>query len=173
MVLGKDSMRANQSYTVMPYKDNIYMRWMTRADLNSVLNIDWQHRENMWTEGDFLKSLNQRNCVCMVATNLEKAYGFIVYELNKKSISIVNFGVHADFQRGGIGSMMLSKLIDKLKSLKRDSINCYVRESNLIGQLFLKENGFKAIAVEKNYFQDISPFEEKIEDGYLFEYNLV
>jgi ribosomal-protein-alanine N-acetyltransferase len=137
---------------------------MIRRDMPEVLAIEGENFEFPWLEDDFIRSLRQRNCIGMVAEHEDRIVGFMIYELHKTRIHVLNFAVASDFQRQGVGSQMLAKLTAKLSSQRRTRIVLEVRETNLSAQLFFRENGFRAVSVLKNYYAD-SP-----EDAYLMQF---
>jgi [ribosomal protein S18]-alanine N-acetyltransferase len=117
-----------------------------------------------WTEEDFLRCLRQRNCIGMVAESGEKVIGFMIYELHKAKLHILNFAVHSDWRRQSVGSQMVAKLISKLSSHRRTRITLEVRETNLSAQVFFGKQGFKAMRVLRAFYEDSG------EDAYLMEY---
>lgn len=149
-------------------KEPVYVRWMIRADMTHTLLIEKGCFEFPWTEEDFVKCLKQRNCIGMVAER-QKTFGriggFMLYELHKKRMHLLNFAVDPSLHRSGIGRQMISRLVDKLSDERRTSITCEVRESNLPAQLFLKRMGFKATLVLKGFYEETPQ-----EDAYLFRY---
>jgi ribosomal-protein-alanine N-acetyltransferase len=144
----------------------VHIRWMIRRDMPEVLNIEQQSFEYAWTEEDFLRCLRQRNCIGMVAEQGEKVIGFMIYELHKAKLHILNFAVSPAFRRFGVGSQMVGKLVGKLSSHRRTKITLEVRESNLSAQLFFRAQAFKAVRVLRHYYEDSG------EDAYLLNYCL-
>ena len=51
-----------------------------------------------------------------------KLSGFMIYELHKSRLHIINFAVHAEFRRRRIGTQMITKLIGKLSHQRRTRI---------------------------------------------------
>src|SRR5262249_23385369 len=90
--------------------------------------------------------------------------GFMIYELHKAKLHILNFAVHPDWRRLGVGSQMVAKLIGKLSSHRRTRITLEVRETNLAAQLFFSKQGFRAIKVLRAYYEDSG------EDAFLMQY---
>lgn len=119
--------------------------------------------EYSWTEDDFLRCLRQRNCIGMVAEQGETIHGFMIYELHRSRLHVLNFAVHPSARRRGIGSMMVDKLVDKLVSHHRQKITLAVRERNLEAQMFFRSHGFQATRLLRNYYEDSG------EDAYLME----
>ncbi|MCA9218598.1 MAG: ribosomal protein S18-alanine N-acetyltransferase [Planctomycetales bacterium] len=141
----------------------VHIRWMIRRDMPEILEIERASFEFPWTETDFVRSLRQRNCIGMVAECNERIVGFMIYELHKTRLHILNFAVHPDHRRCGIGSKMTGKLVSKLSNQKRTRILLEVRETNLMAQLFFRKVGFRAISVLRDFYDD------SVEDAYLME----
>src|SRR3954454_1662278 len=100
----------------------------------------------------------------MVAEQGEKVVGFMIYELHKNKLHILNFAVHPGCRRAGVGSQMVAKLISKLSSHRRTRITLEVRETNLGAQLFFSKQTFRATRVLRAYYEDSG------EDAFLMEY---
>src|SRR4051794_28080383 len=132
----------------------VHIRWMIRRDMPEVLQIESQCFEFAWTEEDFLRCLRQRNCIGMVAEHGEKVVGFMIYELHKNKLHILNFAVSAQWRRRGVGAQMIAKLISKLSSHRRTRITLEVRETNLAAQLFFSKQEFKAVRVLRAFYGD-------------------
>jgi [ribosomal protein S18]-alanine N-acetyltransferase len=143
----------------------VHIRWMIRRDMPEVLQTEEESFDFSWTEEDFLRCLRQRNCIGMVAEHGEKVVGFMIYELHKTKLHILNFAVSPDHRRYGIGKQMIGKLIGKLSSHRRTKISLAVRESNLCAQLFFRAQDFRAVKVLRNYYEDSG------EDAYLMQYH--
>ena len=142
----------------------VHIRWMIRRDMPSVLAIEQNCFEFAWTEEDFIRCLRQRNCIGMVAEMDDQIVGFMIYELHKNRLHILNFAVHSDHRRNGVGNAMCSKLFGKLSHERRNRIMLEVRETNLEAQLFFKNLGFRAISVLRDFYDDT------VEDAYLMQY---
>ncbi len=81
----------------------VHIRWMIRRDMPSVLAIEQECFEFPWYEDDFVRCLRQRNCIGMVAEASERVVGFMIYELHKHRLHVLNFAVHEHFRRRGVG----------------------------------------------------------------------
>jgi len=142
----------------------VHIRWMIRRDMDQVLEIERQAFEFPWTEDDFVRCLRQRNCIGMVAEHDDQVVGFMVYELHKNRLHVLNFAVHEAFRRRGVGEQMMEKLVAKLSGKRRTRILLEVRETNLPAQLFFRTLKFRAIAVLRDFYDDTT------EDAYLMQY---
>lgn len=147
----------------------VNIRWMIRRDMAEVLDIERHSFEFPWFEEDFIRCLRQRNCIGMVAEHGERVVGFMVYELHKRRIHVLNFAVHEDRRRRGVGRQMIEKLLGKLGVhglIDRVAITLEIRESNLSAQLFFASHGFRATEVLRGWYEDSD------EDAYLFRYRI-
>ncbi|HTN76438.1 MAG TPA: ribosomal protein S18-alanine N-acetyltransferase [Pirellulaceae bacterium] len=138
---------------------------MIRRDMPEVLGIEGHAFEFPWSEDDFIRCLRQRNCIGMVAERDERIVGFMIYELHKNRLHVLNFAVHPEFRRSGVGGQMAAKLMGKLSPQRRSRIMLEVRETNLDAQLFFRDLGFRAISVLRDFYDDTT------EDAYLMEFH--
>ena len=144
----------------------VQIRWLIRRDMTDVLRIEEESFEFAWSEEDFLTCLRQRNCIGMVAECDQQIVGFMIYELHKSRLSVLNFAVAPECRRQGVGTQMAQKLVDKLSQQRRNEIVLEVRETNLAAQLFFKEHGFKAVKILRSHYDDTT------EDAYVMRYRM-
>lgn len=142
----------------------IQLRWMIRRDMPEVLSIEQEAFEFPWSDEDFTRCLRQRNCIGMVAEVGDSVVAFMIYELHRTRLHVLNFAVRRSHRRLGIGSQMMGKLFAKLSVERRDRILLEVRERNLPAQVFFRSLGYRAISVLKDFYEDST------EDAYLMQY---
>ena len=147
-------------------KLRVHIRWMIRRDMPEVLGAERASFEYAWTEEDFLRCLRQRNCIGMVAETDERVVGFMIYELHKSRLHVLNFAVHPHARRTGIGGQMVAKLVNKLSTHRRLKITLAVRERNLAAQVFFRSHDFRATKVLRTYYEDSG------EDAFQMEYRV-
>jgi ribosomal-protein-alanine N-acetyltransferase len=102
----------------------------------------------------------------MVAEVDDRVVGFMIYELHKNKLHILNFAVHPLARRTGIGGQMVAKLVNKLSTHRRQKITLAVRERNLAAQVFFRVHDFRATRVLRNYYEDSG------EDAFQMEYRV-
>jgi ribosomal-protein-alanine N-acetyltransferase len=144
----------------------VLIRWMIRRDMPEVIAIEDESFEFPWLEEDFIRCLRERNCIGKVAEHEDRVVGVMVYELHDTRIHLLNFAVASDYRRRGVGSQMAAELIAKLSSQRRSRIVVEVPETNLAGQLWLREMGFRADAVLRDFYCD------RDEDAFVMAYQL-
>ncbi len=137
-----------------------HQRWMIRHDMHEVLDIENKSFEYPWQEEDFIRALRQRNCIGMVAELDDKVVGYMIYELHKTRLHLLNMAVDPEYRRQGIGTDIVEKLAAKLSAQRRSSLGLKVCESNLPAQQFFRTCGLKAVGTSRNFY------EESGEDAY-------
>jgi ribosomal-protein-alanine N-acetyltransferase len=142
----------------------VHIRWMIRRDMPEVLAIEKHCFEFPWHDEDFIRCLRQRNCIGMVAEAAERVVGFMIYELHKSRLHILNFAVHENFRRRSVGRQMAKKLVGKLSRERRSRVMLEIRETNLPAQLFFRSLGFRAVSVLREFYEDTP------EDAYLMQF---
>lgn len=135
--------------------------------MEEVLEIERESFDVHWSEEDFLTCLRQRNCIGLVAETESRVVGFMIYELHKSHLEILNFAVASEHRRQGVGRQMIDKLVSKLSQQHRSEISLDVRETNLAAQLFFSNQNFRAIRILKNHYFDTD------EDAYRMAFQLV
>jgi ribosomal-protein-alanine N-acetyltransferase len=136
-------------------------------DLPEVLLIEKCCFPDPWTEQDFRYQLRQRNCIGMVVEDRGIVVGYMVYELHKSELRLLNIAADPDFQRQGVGKLMIKRLKDKLSQQRRERVCLEVIESNVAAQVFFRSMGFVATSVLRNWFEDLGM------DAYHLVYSLV
>lgn len=142
----------------------VHIRWMIRRDMAEVLQIENEGFEFPWSEEDFIRCLRQRNCIGMIAEHEDHVIGFMIYELHRTRLHLLNFAVAKELRRRRVGSQMLAKLLAKLSTQRRTRIALEVRETNLPAQLFFRSMDFRAVSVLRDFYDDTT------EDAYLMQY---
>ena len=142
----------------------VSIRWMLRRDMEEVLEIENECFEFAWVEDDFMRCLRQRNCIGMVAEYQGRVVGFMIYELLKTKIHLLNVATFSEFRRKGVGTQLVAKLIAKLGNQRRSRITLEVRETNLPAQVFLRSLGFLAVDILRDFYDETN------EDAYQMVY---
>ncbi len=145
----------------------VHIREMIRRDMPEVLSIESRAFDFPWREEEFIRSLRQRNRIGMVAESNQRIVGFMVYELHKNRLHILNLAVDYDFRKMSVGRQMIDKLKRKLSFVsfdRRARIMLELRETNVDGCMFVKSQGFRAVRIMRDFYKDIA------EDAYLFQF---
>ncbi len=144
----------------------VHIRWMIRRDMEEVLDIERYSFPNPWPESEFIGHLKSKRTIGMVAEVGNEIVGYMLYELYKTRISVVNFAVASPHRRQRVGRQMIDKLIGKLCKERRNKITLEVSEWNLDAQLFFRSAGFGAVGILHGIY------DEHDFDAYAMEYTL-
>jgi ribosomal-protein-alanine N-acetyltransferase len=150
------------------------MRWMNIRDVGQVSQIEKHSNETYWCQEDFYNTLNHPDIINYVVIDENDVVAYVVLSLFENEIEILNFNVHKDYRRRGIGTSLMDYLKTKLvKQWQRNKLRIEVRETNIDAQEFLKINKFIATNVLKDWFKDeVSEDVIKKEDAYLFYFKV-
>ena len=125
----------------------IHIRWMIRRDMPEVLAIESESFEFPWWEERFLALPAAAQLHRHGGRAGRPGVGFMIYELHKIAAARSEFRGAFTISRSGVGSHMVTKLIGKLSTQRRNRILLEVRETNLAAQLFFRNSGFRAVSV--------------------------
>ncbi len=152
-------------------KHEYHIRWMIRRDLEDVVRIERAcFAQFPWDEDYFTRTLRTRNRIGMTAeasfAGSLKIVGYMVYEMHRDRLVVLNFATDPRFQRSGVGTAMVDKLKAKLSTNpgRRTCIALEVRESNLDGLNFFKSQGFRAVKLLRDFYEECD------EDAILMRY---
>jgi ribosomal-protein-alanine N-acetyltransferase len=150
----------------------VHIRWMIARDQLYVLGIEHASFDCPWSERDFIREVQRRdrdgagNVIAMVAETEDTLFvgkddprrgtiaGFMVYELKRWRLDLLNFAVHPSFRRRRVGTQMIAKLASKLSPNGRTSIRAEVRETNVAAQLFFRACAFRHVKTLRGCYDD-------------------
>jgi ribosomal-protein-alanine N-acetyltransferase len=128
------------------------LRWLARGDMEAVVQIERENREYPWQNTDFIEALELRRCIGLIAEKRRQLVGYLIYDLHKTSLEIVNLVVVNSARRNGIGEEFVRFLKEKLTPHRGKQIWTRLREDNLGAQKFLKAQGFRVTTVLGAYY---------------------
>jgi len=144
-----------------------YPQWP--CDLTPVLQIEHDSFDVPWDYEQFMEILALRGVVCKTMTlvqedpNVTCFLGFVVYQVRGDVIEILNLAVDAPWRQKGCGTGFVDDLKELLERGRRKRLFVRVCEINLRSHLFFQSCGFRAIQVERRFFEDGT-------DAYLMEF---
>ncbi len=104
---------------------------MTKAHINEVFEIEKNCFEIPWSKKSFEDELDKKYmAIYLVALENEKVvgYGGMWHVINEGHIT--NIAIHKDYRKKGIGTKIVSKLIEIAKEKEMIGITLEVRKSN-------------------------------------------
>ncbi len=88
----------------------------------------------------------------------DKIIGFLLYSLIYDRIEIEQFEVITKKRSQGIGSQLLSYLIDKYQNTNIKNITLEVKEDNIAAINLYKKYDFKIVSIREKYYDGINGF---------------
>ena len=142
-----------------PTEDNI--REMRIDDLGKVIDVEIASYQHPWTLGIF------RDCVrvgysCWVYEDQGRVAGYGIVMLSGAEAHVLNLCVHPDYQRRGIGRLMLNYLTQVSRESGADTILLEVRESNKSAIKLYLSADFHELGMRRGYYPDHNGREDAI-----------
>lgn len=139
-----------------------HVRWYIRRDLDDYIKIEKESYPYPWSEKDFIRCLMSSKISAFTAEYREKVIGFLIFEMRKKYLNIINLAVHPDFQRQGVATELMKNLKTRLMN-ERNKLKAEVADYNLDAHLFFKSQEFKAVKIIPKFYDGV--------DAYKFVYS--
>jgi len=127
------------------------IRPMSEADLSAILHIEQAAYSFPWSETIFQDCLRVGYC-CWVIESDGVLVGYGVMALGAGESHILNLCVHPDYQRMGLGRVMLEHLLDVAHKHHVDMTFLEVRPSNFQAIKLYMGAGFDEVGVRRNYY---------------------
>ena len=135
---------------------------MTEHDLLEVVEIEENSGLSRWGWAAYYAELQGVNRELMLIARLARApiiehqriAGYIVARESAGELHINNVAVRDQFRRRGIGSALLTRIMEAARRLKVKVAFLEVRSGNLAAQALYEKTGFKAIARRPDYYSD-------------------
>ncbi|GAA0084202.1 ribosomal protein S18-alanine N-acetyltransferase [Clostridium sp. CTA-7] len=129
---------------------------MTDEDIDGVLNITNLCFSTPWSRSSISGELNNPLAKYIIAKDIEKnsVIGFVGVWIIVGEADITNIAVHPNYRKLGVGSKLLSSLINMCDDLSCSLINLEVRASNISAQNLYKKFSFIENGLRKGYYED-------------------
>ena len=133
---------------------SVNLSLMTKEDLDQVLEVSSLSLKESWDLDSFSKELSNPLAKYLIAKINDKVVGFVGVWTIIDEGHITNMAVHPEFRENGVGSILLTSLIDRCKDWGCNSLTLEVRSSNNAAKALYKKFGFLEEGLRKNYYRD-------------------
>ena len=139
----------------------VYITVMTEHDLLEVVEIEERSGLSRWGWAAYYAELQGSNrglmLVARVARPLEQfksdhIAGYIVARLTASELHINNVAVRLEYRRRGIGSALLTRILEEGQRLAAMAAFLEVRAGNSLAQALYEKCGFRRIGLRRNYY---------------------
>ncbi len=127
---------------------------MKNSDIDEVLALEEKCFSLPWTRQMFCEELKNDVAHYVVIRSGKKIVAYGGYWHSVDQADITNVAVDPACRREGIGSKVMSYMIDEAKQLGVCNMALEVRKSNDAAIALYKKHGFLAVGVRKRYYKD-------------------
>jgi len=147
-----------------------HIRWMIKRDMEQVMRIEASSFREPWTRADFERRMHNRHVIAKVIATDDNIVGYLVYELHRHYVQILNLAVDPYRRLQGIGRRLID---DQKTKIRQDTLRrCLwadVFGNNIPAQQFLNACGFACAEI----WEDAWCYDDGTEDDvYRFVYSL-
>jgi len=139
---------------------DIHFRAMQESDLPAVLEIERASFSHPWTHGLFLDALKNYQCWLMFEREQQIGHGIISLILDEAHL--LNITVKPQYQRRGLGLILLEKLLDEARSQGARECFLEVRASHEVAQHLYHRAGFNEIGRRRDYYPKSGGYEDAL-----------
>ena len=127
---------------------------MSEADVAEIAELDKLCFSVPWSYNSFLAEAQNKIARYFVAKDNEKCIGYCGFWVAYDSGDITNIAVHPNYRQQGIGSGLVSSMMQLAREEKLLSMNLEVRKSNIAAQKLYSKYGFEVKGIRKGYYSD-------------------
>lgn len=142
-------------------------RPMQMADLDAIMQIEPTIYSHPWSRGNFSDSLNS-GYSAWVLLEQNKIIGYALLMMVLDEAHLLNLSVAKDYQKQGLGRLLLEHMIKIAKNHKAANLFLEVRPSNVSAIALYENIGFNEMAIRRGYYPaDPKQFKGGREDAVL------
>lgn len=123
-------------------------------EIDDILAIEQASFSNPWTRAMYLSELENRGVsfFFIARDDQRRAIGFCSFWRVLDELHINNIAVLPGYRRGGVGSALLTRVLDEGRRLGARRATLEVRRSNEIAQHLYDHFGFSVAGVRRGYY---------------------
>ncbi len=130
------------------------IRRIKNEDIDEIIKLETEVLNTTLGSEIFNLAVKSEMAYYYVYLEDNRIIGYISSSFDGISIEILNFCVYKEYQNKGIGTKLISHLLDELYLKGANNSVLEVRESNLNAIKFYEKIGYKTIHVRKNYYSN-------------------
>lgn len=128
------------------------IREMLVSDIPHIMNMEKELFTLPWTKDMFLQEIHTQHAYVLLKEDDNLLIGYVCGWLMLDEFNITNLAVRAEFQKMGLGEMLVKFIIGKLLLQKCFQFLLEVRESNMPAIKLYAKFGFEIIGKRKKYY---------------------
>ncbi len=148
---------------------NAFLSPLTTTDIPCLENLEALTHLSFWGAENYKKFLEEcpeyfgSKAVLHLGIGARRVAGFILSRSLFESLEILKLGVHPDFHRRGVGTILMESAYEE--GIRRGCRRCFleVRKSNIGAIRFYQHHKFRVAGTRVNYYSD------PVEDAWIME----
>lgn len=136
-------------------------RPMQAEDLDAILQIEPVIYSHPWTRGNFEDSLKAEHQACVMLSRGE-IIGYSLMMLVLDEAHLFNISITTNYQKQGLGYVLLKHMLDKAKASDVATMFLEVRSSNVPAITLYAKMGFVENTVRRGYYPGESGREDAV-----------
>lgn len=128
------------------------IRKMTEADISVVCRLDSKAFSDMWNEQSFIDEINKDYAHYFVCETNGEITGYAGIWCIYETAELIRIAILPEYQGKGIGSKLMTEVIECAKSYGCERMMLEVRHSNIEAKHLYEKYGFTEISVRKGYY---------------------
>ncbi len=134
--------------------EDLQLRVLDRSHLQALVELDQICYRGLWGLQGYQEELERSNSTvlgCFVKTRL---CGFGILWRVMEEAHIISLAVHPEYRRRGIGTMLLTALLEAAIQQGCEWVTLEVKESNRAAQQLYENLGFQLLGRRHHYYAD-------------------
>jgi ribosomal-protein-alanine N-acetyltransferase len=128
---------------------------MKMDDLDDVMEIEEKVFSMPWSRWMFERELLYRENSCFLVVRYgDIIIGYVGFWMVEDEAHIVTIAVRKDFQRRGIGGILMASALNLAVEMGADKATLEVRFTNLAAQKLYYKFGFEIVAIRRRFYSD-------------------
>jgi ribosomal-protein-alanine N-acetyltransferase len=128
---------------------------MKMADLDDVMEIEEEAFSMPWSRWMFERELLYKDdSYFLIAKCGNILIGYVGFWMVEDEAHIVTIAVRSDFQRRGIGRILMASALNLAVKLGADKATLEVRVTNFAAQELYYKFGFELVAIRRKFYSD-------------------
>lgn len=124
------------------------------ADILPIAEISEASFHDGWNADDIAGTIDQTQARVIVYEDAGEILGYVIFYFAADEGEIPSIAVRHEARRRGIGSTLLTALIDEARSLEVRKIFLEVREHNAPAKALYRKNGFLYVGERRRFYTD-------------------
>jgi [ribosomal protein S18]-alanine N-acetyltransferase len=132
----------------------IEIRTLELADLSAIESIEQRAYPTPWSRSMFASELAKPTSICLGAFEGLDLIGYVVNSRYVDAWHVMNVAVDPEFQRRGVATRLLERLVELTRDDERRGYTLEVRVTNEEAINLYEKLGFESRGVRRGYYTD-------------------